>query len=352
MKSILVSNLNNLGDVICGTAALDLLRQRFPDARIGLMVRPVAQELMRGHPAVDDLFVHNYKSGSGAGAIRKMAAEIRPKRYDTFINLDRRFRSAAIAVLAGIKTRVTPATLHPHSKPKWWMPLLGGRVIPYPENHFDCLVEQFTDPIRKALNIEGDGKIAVAPISPENRALAAELLAPAGTRPSVGFSVRAEFAGKNWLPGRFAELMDRLAASHNPYLYITGTVNDADYANDVAGRCRLATPVNLAGRTSPAAIVAMASMSRLFITLDTGAVHMAGASGLKEIICIVACTTVSGIRRSVPTARMFSTDAPCCPCTGPCPHPFEEAPCRKELGVDEVYEAAAEMLSTGGEEGA
>ena len=346
MRSILISNLNNLGDVICSTAALDLIRRHFPAARIGLIVKPDAEGVMRGHPLVDDLYVYRYRSGGGLSSFRQMADEVRPGNYEMFLSLDRKARGLIVAWLAGIRQRVAPDALHLNNKKRWWLPFLCTRVIRYPMNSFKSLVEMFEDPVRKALGIEGRGVTSLPPLGEAEKARAAELLAPAGDRPVVGFSVRANYNMKNWPAERFAELMDRLAASHNAYMYITGAPGDREYIDDLLSHSRTVAegrPVNLAGKTSQLDTAALAAASDLFVTLDTGAVHIAGNSGIENLICIFTCTIPEGVLESARGARVFWTGEHCCPCMS-CPHEYGAAPCQTGIGVDEVYAAAAEML--------
>ncbi len=346
MRSILISNLNNLGDVICSTAALDLIRRNFPGARIGLIVKPDAEGVMRGHPLVDDLYVYRYRSGGGLGTLWSMARAVRPAGYEVFLSLDRKARSALVAFLAGIGARVTPDTLHLTTTPRWWMPFLCNRVIRYPRNSFKSLVEMFEDPVRKTLGIEGRGRTSLPPLGEAERSRAAGLLAPAGSRLKIGFSVRANAMTKTWPADRFAALMDKLAAGRNAFMYVTGAPGDREYIDNLLALCRTAEgdrPINLAGSVSLMETAALASSSDLFITLDTGTVHVVGNSGLEKIICIFTSTIPEGVLESARGARVFWTGEKCCPCLS-CPHEWERAPCRTGIGVDEVYEAATAML--------
>ena len=343
MKSILVSNLNNLGDVVCSTAALDLLRRHFPGVRVGLMVKADAEGVVRGHPLVDDLYVYRYKSGSSIGTLRTMAAEVREKGYEVFLSLDRKPRSALVAWLAGIKTRITPDRLHIGTGPRWWMPLLCTRVMKFKQDAYHSLVDMFEEPVRQAFGIEGKGRTSIPPVAPEQRKKAAGLLAPAGDRPKVGFSVRANAELKNWPPERFAELMDRLEADRNVFVYVTGAPGDKEYIDSLLALRRNGSGLNLAGQTSLMDTAALAAMSELFITLDTGAVHVAGNSGIKNLICIFTCTEPEGVLESARQAHVFWTNEPCCPCGG-CEHESGAAPCQTGVTVDMVHAKALELL--------
>lgn len=343
MKSILVSNLNNLGDVICSTAALDLLRRNFPGVRIGLMVRADAEGIVRGNPLIDDLYVYKYRSGSSINSIRTMAAAIRPKEYEVYLSLDRKPRSALVAFLAGIKTRITPDRLHISTRPRWWMRFLCNRILRLEPDAYHSLVDMFEEPVRRAFGIGGKGRTSLPPLTAGERDKAADLLRDAGGKPIVGFSVRANAPTKNWPPDRFARLMDRLQESRDVFIYVTGAPGDREYINDLLAMRQGGTAANLAGRTSLMDTAALAEKSDLFITLDTGAVHVTGNSGVKNLICIFTCTEPEGVLESARQAKVFWTGEKCCPCLS-CGHERGMAPCQTGIGVDEVYAAAVEML--------
>lgn len=344
MNSILISNLNNLGDVICSTSALDLIRRHFPYARIGLMVRPDAGQVLRRHPLVDDLFIYQYKSGSSVGGLWKMAWQIRPKNYEMYLSLDRKPRSALIAFLAGIKTRVTPDRLHHFSPPRWWMPYLCTRVMQFPPDSFHCLVEMFEEPVRQALDIQGYGRTSLPPPTDAERERAQNILALAGGKKIVGFSVRANAPVKNWPPGYFAEMMDRLAENVEPFMYVTGSPGDREYVDQLLAKCRSARPVNLCGHITLMEMAALTGLSDLFVTLDTGAVHIAGNSGLENLICIFTATEPEGVLKSARQAVVMTTSEPCCPCRS-CSYDEDKRPCQTGLSVDTVYEAAMNLLN-------
>lgn len=343
MNSILVSNLNNLGDVICSTAALDLVRRTYPKARIGFLVRPDAEGVMRGHPLIDELYVFRYRSGSGFRALWNMAGEIRRGRYEMYVSLDRKPRSALAALLAGIRTRITPNRLHLTTEPRWWMPLLCTKVIEYPKNSFHSLVEMFEQPIKDALGLEGRGRTSVPPPTREQKENAARMLADANGKPIIGFSVKANAEMKDWPADRFSALMDRLAERRDPFMYVTGAPGDKEYIDRLLAGCATAKARNFAGSTSLMDTVALAAASDLFITLDTGAVHLAGNSGIKNLICLFTCTEPAGVLESARQAKVFWSGEKCCPCSE-CPYGYGNAPCQTRITVDMVYDAALEML--------
>ena len=347
MNSILISNLNNLGDVICSTAALRLIRDGFPRARIGLMVKPEAEEAVRNHPLVDELLVVNYRSGSLEGKIREAAKHIRQTGYEVFLSLDRKLRTALTAWLAGIGRRIVPDNLHLGEHPKWWLRLLFTEVIPFPRDHFHSLAEMFEEPVRRALNLKGKGVVSLPPIPDASRKRAAGWLSAAAGRPTAGFSVRANFPLKNWLPERWAEVMDRLEAEKDAFIYIVGSQADREYAEEIIRLRRRGRTLNLAGLTTLMDLAAMAEGSDLFVTLDTGAVHVAGNAGAKNLVCLFTCTEPEGVRESARLMRAVYSGESCSPCRKrpeECPRPACQANVTTEMALEAIDEAGRSAL--------
>src|SRR5512132_3193389 len=56
-QSILVIKLRYIGDVVLSTPVLSRLREGFPKARITMLVNAGTEEVVQGHPAIDELLV-------------------------------------------------------------------------------------------------------------------------------------------------------------------------------------------------------------------------------------------------------------------------------------------------------
>lgn len=342
--SILVSILLNLGDVVMATGALSLLREKYPDARIDVMVRPESAEILRHNPDINEVLVYRYKSGKFLFNLGDTIREIRRRRYDTYVSMDRRSRSALITFLARIPNRIGPSIFSSHYlKPVFWTKLLFTRVVPMERSECGNVVEMFQTMLRRSFGIAGSKPVPTLPIVPESAARAESILREAGGGLVIGMSVRANDSLKTWAPERFAELIKRLKRDFDPFIYITGAPSDRQYIEDLLTLCPDCGVVNLAGETSLMDLVALAAKSDLFITLDTGALHLAGHSGLSGIIAIFCSTPPALVRQSVPDCEIIRADVECSPCWKK-PEECPDHRCMTGITVDMVYDKAATML--------
>ena len=59
--NILIHSLVNLGDVVLSTGAAALIKKNMPNAKITMMVRPIAREIVENNPVIDNVIIFDYK---------------------------------------------------------------------------------------------------------------------------------------------------------------------------------------------------------------------------------------------------------------------------------------------------
>ena len=316
MRSILVSVLVNLGDVIMMTAALDLLKKNYPEARLVVLVRPESVDVVANNPVVDEVIVYPYRSGSFFKGLGEVVGRIKKFTPDLFISLDRRQRSAFVAFLAGIKTRVGPDVLFFHPTRRFWTKILFTKTVEMlPSDYDSSLVEMFQTVLKKGLGLEGRGKITLPPITATEHEQARGILAGLGssfkvdsndkTTPVIGLCVRANHPDKNWSRPGYAHLIKRLHQELNAFIFITGGPGDHDYIEELLSLLPPHTAFNLAGLTTIRQVIALLARADMVITLDNGVAHLASNNGQEKLICIMMSTSAQMITDSMPRAKFM-----------------------------------------------
>jgi heptosyltransferase III len=125
------------------------------------------------------------------------------------------------------------------------------------------------------------------PITQEEYGVAEELLLSEGIRKDqflIGVNVNAsEVAkGRRWPLENFAALCDLLTQRLNVRIILFGAPDEVPYVDQAVAMMRT-TPVNLAGRTSLREAIALISKMNLFITNDSGPLHLAYAMGVPTV---------------------------------------------------------------------
>ena len=341
-KNILVHALVNLGDVIFSTAALAVLRKAYPEAKITFMVRPGIAPVLVNHPCIDEVIAYDYKSKGDRLGVWRMAQELRRRQFDVSISLDRRPRLALLTWLAGIPVRIGADKLY--SETTTWATCLYTHTVHIPyaldsrlqAETFQEVIRQFAGTNEQARPLVGQPQ---QPAMDRARAMLASL--PTGKR-KVALCVRAVHPLKNWPPERFAELIQRLAATQEVAFFVVGAPEDRDYAEDII-RASVTPVANFCGQTSLPELLALFFQADLMITIDNGAAHLAAATNL-PIVSIFNCTTPKRAKPSAEVSIALGGDLPCCPCD----HTPDSCPngrrCLTAVGVEDVLPVVNTVL--------
>ena len=148
----------------------------------------------------------------------------------------------------------------------------------------------------------------------------------------------ARWETKRWAAERFAEAIDAFSARLNIRTILLGSPDESQLCGQIAAACNT-HPVNLAGRTSLAALAGLIELSALVLCHDSAALHLAVALQ-RPLVCLVGPTNPN---RTGPYRRIrdiVRLELDCAPCyfrrLSQCPH---EHRCMKELSSTMVVDA-------------
>jgi heptosyltransferase-2 len=309
-QRLLVRAVNWLGDAVMTTPALAAIRSAFPETRIVVVARPLVAELLRFHPAIDELVVYDSKGEHSGGLGRlRMAKELRRHRLDAAILLQNAFDAALLAFLAGIPERAGYAT--------YGRRILLSRPVSVTEevlslHHVEYYLRLLaelgisrTETISLTLGVSGEERAAM-------RYRLASLGIPVGKR-IVGINPGATYgSSKRWYPDRFADVADALSEEWDASVVLMGSVPEMPLSNEIEVAMRHA-PVNLAGRTTVRELMALLSECFFLVTNDSGPMHIAAAFDI-PIAAIFGPTDWNKTSPWTDRARVVRVDVDCSPC--------------------------------------
>jgi ADP-heptose:LPS heptosyltransferase len=146
-----------------------------------------------------------------------------------------------------------------------------------------------------------------------SRVEAARLLAPLGAALKVGLHVSGGRAIKQWPDARFREVAEHLVCDRSAAIVLTGTTADRAQVDLVRAALPSDRVVDLSGDLSLLTAAAVMERLDLFVTGDTGPMHLANAVDTP----IVAVFGPSDPRRYAPRGlrdTVVRIDLPCSPC--------------------------------------
>ncbi len=341
-RNILIRAANWVGDAVMCIPALAALRARYPSARISILARPWVAALYASEPFCDELLPYDAaKNWDGFRQKCKIAAELRRRGFDCAILMPNSFESALFVWAARIPVRIgydrdarewllthpiaVPARgdLPPHQR-FYYLELLSraGLITSYGEE----------EPIRLA-------KAQVARELGRGRFERASIHGPV-----VGVSPGAAYGGaKRWLPERFAEAAAAIARERGASIAIFGAKQEREICESVrvAAATRGAAAHNFAGSTTLSEFIELAAACEVYLTNDSGPMHIASALGVPTV-AVFGATDAEATGPTGEHTRVVREAVECSPCL------LRECPidhrCMKAVPADRVIQAAFRLL--------
>jgi heptosyltransferase-2 len=325
VSRVAVRATNWLGDAIMSLPALRAVRGIFPHAHLAVVARPAVAGIYAREKCVDEVILYS-------GTCAACAAQVRDKRFDAAILFQNAFDAALLAWMAGIPERIGYA--------RDGRSLLLTRAVPVPESGEIPRHERFyyLELLRRAGLMEQFPECdairldAIDAAREAGRARLTEL----GIRGTViGISPGAAFGGAKRYE-RFAEVGQALSPAN---FLILGTPSEQELCASVAAR--IPSACNLAGRTTLTEFIELAAACRVFLTNDSGAMHVASALGVPTVTVFGATDdTATGPTGSL--ARIVREHTECSPCL------LRECPidhrCMERIPPERVAAAVREFL--------
>lgn len=267
-----------LGDVVLATAALMALRRAYPDAHINWAVGRWSQQIVREHPALDDIL----DTGQRDLPVRhpldfaQFVMKLRRGHYDLAVSL---VRSRLMTLAVGLSGIAQSAGIDSAGRGSGYT--VRASIDPQEPRHE---AEIYLDVVA-ALGIDTGG---ILPQIPVQRADAAALQRELHQQrvseryfvvnPAGGSNPGMTMHHKRWPVANFAQLADALSDELNATPVLLGGPADAPLIQRLSEG--LHTPhACFTGVLSFGQIGALAAGALLYIGNDTGLTHLAAASG-------------------------------------------------------------------------
>jgi heptosyltransferase-2 len=342
-KKILVIVPNWVGDVVMATPAFRSLRLSFPEAEITYLARPYVTGILHGAPWFDRLIPYDRRKGSLRDAVRLIRG-FRSEEFDLALVFPNSFSTALLAKLGGAREKIgyvkdrrgfllTKAIPRPGEGPGE-----GGEFQPvYMADYYLELVAA------AGARPHGTQLQLFVPEDTEKRA--AELLQKLGAKNGdtlVGLNPGAAYgSSKCWMPERFAEVGDRLAADFGARCLILAGPGEDPVQEEIASRMRSA-PMTPAPRDLTLDVLkGVVKRITLLVTNDTGPRHFASAFDIPSVV-LMGPTDPRYTRSPSERAVVLRQEVDCGPChLKTCP---EDHRCMTSLTVDMVLDAAHRLL--------
>lgn len=340
---ILLLRLERIGDLLMALPAIADVRALAPQAEIDLVVGSWNADLARAIPGVtrveivDAPWLARGEHGTPLSAMLKAARPWRGRRYDLAINFEPDIRSNLLLARSGAS---------------WTVGYRSGGGGPLLDLAIDYDTGSHTTVNARHLVATAFGRTpphVPQPLLqiPEDVRHEAENRLRERHGPIVGVHASGGREIKQWDPARFAAVAHRLIQERDALIVLTGAASDRPLVDRVKALLPPSRTVDVTGDVSLLALAALLQQMDLFITGDTGPMHLAGAVGTP----IVAVFGPSDPARYAPTGRhdrVVRIDLPCAPCNRIRLPPERcvghQPDCLAGVSADHVYNAAVLVL--------
>jgi lipopolysaccharide heptosyltransferase II len=307
---VLLLRLERIGDLLMVRDAIADARAAWPGAEIDLVVGswnlPLA-EWLPGVTRTETLDVPWLARGAAGDTWPRLIRRARSwkrRRYDVVVNFEPDIRTNALAWLSGARHRVGYRT---GGGGAFLTDAQAYRPLEHVAVNARALIA------RAAGRAEpGSGAPSRLPIDEAARRRVGERLRGA-QRPLIGVHASGGRASKQWHLDRFAEAARILAGETQGTIVLTGSPGDRPLVDGVRERIPDARVIDACGAMDLTELAALLESLDVFITGDTGPMHLAAAVGTP----VVALFGPSDPRRYGPLGsghHVLRVDLPCSPC--------------------------------------
>jgi ADP-heptose:LPS heptosyltransferase len=281
VRRILALRLDRLGDLVMTLPALAALRKLAVDAEIELAVGSWNKDLAHRLTFVDGVRVVDApwaawgQEASWSAAARALQEAGRP---DLVIDFQGDIRAILLMAKTGAPLRAGfgdtgGAYLLTHRGPwdesrSWYRQNMDLLEVLFPGEVFPNIIE----PLNFLTNTDRE----------RSRELIVESGLGASSRPWIGVHPSSGRAIKQWAVDKFAALCDRLQEATSGTILLTGSASDRGLVEQVASRTRV-DALQMVGGAGVRDFAAVVERLDLFITGDTGPMHIAHAVGTPNL---------------------------------------------------------------------
>ncbi|MFX4267432.1 glycosyltransferase family 9 protein [Aliarcobacter butzleri] len=283
IKEIFIEIPSWLGDAIMATPAIENLIKTYPDAQITLLGSFVSTQAFQGYPNIKRVIVDDTKkSGNRYKNLISLAKSI--GRVDLAISFRRSISSKFMMFFIKAKKK------------------FNYRRLTKKEIHL-CI--RYNDFVNKVLNLQnevGDLKLYFKPFK--------------YGKPTLGINPGATYgSAKRWYPEEFAKIAIEMSKKYD--IVIFGGPAETNIAKDIETELvskGITNYQNLAGKTTIPELIEKIAGLDLFITNDSGPMHIAAAYKVKTIAIFGPTKFTETNQWNNPNGEIVTKNLDCAPC--------------------------------------
>jgi heptosyltransferase II len=325
IRKILLVDLNFLGDMLMGSPVYRALKEHIVGAQIDMLGLTVAAPALKANPFIDRLHLINR---TDVFTLLRTAQMLRKEEFDLVLQLNTSLKTNVLMWMIGRRFRLGYNFAHRGCCNNIRIPLARRTT------RVGSRVDECADLLEKAFgwSVVDRSTIFSVPAEAEEgmrRVLSGEDIHSGSVLIGMHTNCRQGHAQRRWGGEKFAELANRLIEVHNATILLTGGPEDREYTEEIARAISVPARVkNLAGKLSLLEFAALLKNLRVFVTINTGPMHIA----------IALRTPTVAIIGGTPPSVVFPANDACCQ--------FIADPALDQWNPAELYPSYSPLIQT------
>lgn len=316
MQKILIEVPTWLGDCIMATPAIENIVKLHPDVKITIFGSLVSTKVFEHHPNVDRIVVDDSRN----------------QRHRVFYLFNQAKRMGNFDCALSFRRTLASKLFVWFSKAT-----LKGNYKRYEKKSIHQVI-RYNDFVNKIFNADSIAHKLTIYKNPTTAKIVKSDKKLLGINPGASYG-----SAKRWYPEKFAQVAVKLSDRYD--IVVFGGPNEKDMADDIESnlvKCNITNYQNLAGSTTIPELIGRISNLDLFITGDSGPMHVAAAFQVPTV-------AIFGPTKDKETSQWMNTknaivkkDLDCQPCMQrTCP--LKHHNCMKHIEADDVLDSIKKL---------
>ncbi len=279
--NILIIKLVGLGDTVLMLPSIKRLKESYPDAKISVLVTPSSSGIIIDQPFIDNVIVYDiFGKHSGVWGFVRIVRKLLQMSFDLVIDYEQHIKLVTIVSYFTGAGRIIGFN-NPKKRRDY---LLTDSVPLYGDKH---MVESFDDLLLPLGFIEKTKKLERIWISNEDKEYVSYWLKEQGViesdiligiHPGSGESATS----RRWSEERFGQVADKLIQEYNVKVVFTGSGRELDIIRNIVRFMKYSSIISV-GHVSVKQLASLIELFAIYITNDTGPMHIGAAMGTPTI---------------------------------------------------------------------
>lgn len=322
-QKVLIIRLGAIGDVVHSTIMAQAIKNKHKDVEIHYLTADFIALLVSFSPFVDKVFSFDMKKKNNLFYLISLGLKLRKEKYDVSFNLTNAFRNAFINFVLGAKKNVKRNSKRVHAVDAFYNTALD--VFEYLKKP-DAIILKPSDEIKN--NVLDKIKDYHRPYFVIN---------PGGAND-------AERQGRIWADNNWIELSNKLVEKYGGTVFVCGSKSEKEYHKIFSS---IKNSVLFSGELTLEESAALYSMADIFISGDSGPLHIASALDVK-VLGLFGSTSPLFCGPYGKNGYFVEPDIVCRYCGKKKCEKLEQGekftPCMNSISVDQVFEKAVEII--------